>query len=275
MSGPKVAFIVVAATLSLFAAVPWAVAGVYPADFTGSSYGSPSEIEWNFGDGSKDSDAIFWRISVGDPSGAITDQTWTLTGGDDGEGNLAPLVMYYLDTDFPKPLVIVNGASNSLIVNMDVQGSHGVEKLGDGLMALNRSCTYTGGTFIGGGTVQLGATGSMLLSADSAINVASDAALDLFGTFRLDLASLSGNNAIVSGSGTVTYESSFAVAAADGTPFTKSGSEWTYTNDQGTWTFDPATGSLAGVPEPSTLVLLVAAAALLSLGGVLRGRESL
>ena len=30
--------------------------GVYPVDFTGSSYGSPSEIEWNFGDGSKDTD---------------------------------------------------------------------------------------------------------------------------------------------------------------------------------------------------------------------------
>jgi len=31
--------------------------GIYPTDFTGSSYGSPSEIEWNFGDGSKDTDS--------------------------------------------------------------------------------------------------------------------------------------------------------------------------------------------------------------------------
>ena len=33
--------------------------GVYPVDFNGSSYGSPSEIEWNFGDGSKDNTLRF------------------------------------------------------------------------------------------------------------------------------------------------------------------------------------------------------------------------
>ena len=32
--------------------------GIYPADFQGSSYGSPSEIEWNFGDGGKDNTTI-------------------------------------------------------------------------------------------------------------------------------------------------------------------------------------------------------------------------
>ncbi|WP_159564776.1 autotransporter outer membrane beta-barrel domain-containing protein [Budvicia diplopodorum] len=64
---------------------------------------------------------------------------------------------------------VANGAAGiDLLVSANVNeesGSYGIAKLGDGLMALTGTATYTGGTTISGGTLQIGnggTTGSIL-----------------------------------------------------------------------------------------------------------------
>jgi hypothetical protein len=71
------------------------------------------------------------------------------------------------------------------------------------------------------------------------------------------IGSLSKSWTLVSNSGTVTYEPSFALATSDGALFEQVNDVWSYSDGAGTWTFSEATGvlSLATVPEPSTLAL--------------------
>lgn len=83
--------------------------------------------------------------------------------------------------------------------------------------------------------------------------------LTLGGELELDLADVtvdSGVWELVATTLTTSYEPTFSLTTADGGLFTESGNVWTY-ND---WSFSEATGVLSKsvVPEPSTLVMLVA-----------------
>ena len=138
------------------------------------------------------------------------------------------------------------------------------------ILTLTGANTYTGNTTITKGTFKLDTPGSMVLDVNDASNTsisvaATNGSLDVFGTFKLDLSDVdltTGTWNMVTGSGTKTYESSFAVADKNDGGFTSAGGGvWTYTPVSAPtelWTFTQSSGvlTLSTVPEPGTMALL-------------------
>jgi fibronectin-binding autotransporter adhesin len=159
----------------------------------------------------------------------------------------------------------VNTAGNAVTLSGPLSGLGGLNKLGTNTLTLSGANTYTGNTTVSAGTLALASAGSLVLTVEDAqnsfISVASGAKLDIFGTIKLDIGDvmpLSESWTLVSNSGTVVYEPSFALTTTDGASFTQANDVWSYTAGSQHWTFTEATGvlSLSTVPEPSTFALL-------------------
>ena len=70
---------------------------------------------------------------------------WLLNAGSGG-----PLT---LDATYNAPYITVNLASQQVTLNVALAGTNGMEKFGDGTLALNSTNTYTGQTTVSGGTL--------------------------------------------------------------------------------------------------------------------------
>ena len=177
-----------------------------------------------------------------------------------------------LSTSLPMTLTGIGGNANvdtaghEVAISGQLSGPGGLNKRGAGTLALLANNTYTGNTIVSEGTLLLDEAGSLMLDVNDATNslmtVAVDARLDLFGTVRLDVDSItvsSGSWTLIDGSGTTVYEPSFGLAMSGGDSFTQVNDVWTYTTGSQQWTFSEAIGglSLTSVPEPSTFALLV------------------
>ena len=113
--------------------------------------------------------------------------------------------------------------------------------------------------------LNLDAGGTFFMNVDDADNstmsIGASASVDFAGTLKLDLSDVTideGDWALITGSGSMTYESTFDLMTSTGMSFTEVSDVWTYTSGLSTWTFSESTGqlSLNTVPEPTTLALL-------------------
>lgn len=179
--------------------------------------------------------------------------------------------------DFQNPIdlgsssrtIMVDNGSATIDAKLSgiLSGTGELQKFGDGTLSLNATNTYTGNTYVNAGTLILDATGTLKLSIErstnSSISVSgSKSKLDLFGTIALDIGDVASSSQswtlVRSASGTITYESSFALTTTDGASFNQVNDVWTYIDGSRHWTFTESTSmlSLITVPEPSSLVLL-------------------
>ena len=157
--------------------------GVYPADFTGSSYGSPSEIEWNFGDGSANNTSLCGPIQG--------------VSGFTKDGNAA--LILWATNSYPGPTVVSNGV---LVVSGRIEGG--------GAVTVAAGATLGGnGTITGPVTVQAGAT----LSPGIGIGwLAINNDLTLEGTARMQINRTNAPNCDqVGGISTLTYGGTLTV----------------------------------------------------------------
>jgi autotransporter-associated beta strand protein len=76
--------------------------------------------------------------------------TWTLNTGSGG-----PLT---LDATFSAPLIEVGFASQTVTINLVLDGTNGMEKSGDGTLVLAGANTYTGESMVSAGTLQISGT---------------------------------------------------------------------------------------------------------------------
>jgi fibronectin-binding autotransporter adhesin len=73
-----------------------------------------------------------------------------------------------------------NAASNDIILDGDIIGSGGINKIGDNMLVLNGANSYAGATTISNGTVRLGSA-TALGATNAGTTVSSGAVLDLYG----------------------------------------------------------------------------------------------
>ncbi len=99
--------------------------------------------------------------------------------------------------------VLAFSRSDSVTFSKVISGSGDVTMLGPGTLILSASDTYTGGTTVGGGILQLG-NAAALGSSSGAAAVSGGATLDLHG-YSLGVGGLSGGGLIDNRSGTGTY----------------------------------------------------------------------
>lgn len=194
------------------------------------------------------------RLYVDVGSGATIDVvnpdttlTWTPSGGN----RLLPLA---------------KTGAGGLSFNGLIKGTASVTVNG-GTLTLGAANTYSGDTTVNAGALILGSGGSILMD----VNPTGDYSqflgagmLNLNGTIKLDVTDVTG----AAGSWmlvdvdhlTESYGATFAVAMADGSPFTQSADVWTYVAGGELWSFSEPTGTLTlgTVPEPGTLAILLA-----------------
>jgi outer membrane autotransporter protein len=90
-----------------------------------------------------------------------------------------------------------------------LSGTGALRKLGDGTLVLNAANTYGGGTWIAGGTVQLGASGS--LASTGAVHLDADGTFDLNGQTQT-IGAFSGAGDVLLGSGNLVTDTGLSTA---------------------------------------------------------------
>ena len=164
--------------------------GIYPADFQGSSYGSPSEIEWNFGDGPANNTSR---------CGPIQGVSWFTKDGN------AALILWATNS-YPGPTVVSNGV---LVVSGRIEGG--------GAVTVAAGATLGGsGSLDGSVSVQAGG----MLSPGNAIGtmtVNNTLTLAAGSTTMMQLNKAGATNDQVRGITTLTYGGTLAVTNLAGT----------------------------------------------------------
>ena len=178
-----------------------------------------------------------------------------------------------LSTNIPMVLTGIQGTASidtagyPVTLSGQLSGPGGLNKVGMNLLILAADNTYTGLTTVSAGTLTLASTGSLLLAIEASpncknlITVSPQAALDLFGTIKVDIGDITASSeswTLIRNSGAATYESSFSLATTDGVSFMQANDVWTCQSGSREWTFTEANGvlSLTTVHEPSTIVFL-------------------
>jgi autotransporter-associated beta strand protein len=211
--------------------------------------------------------ALTWATSTGNWN--TTDVNWTASSGTasyvDGEAvtfgePTANNSVVTISGSAVTPLsVTFSNSSNSYTVSGgSITGTTSLVKTGAGLVTLSTSNSYTGGTFVNGGTLATGAPGNAALGATSG-----GVTLDTNGTLQFTTANFSSARAITVNSGGGTIVASAGTAAVSGNlsvaangAFSKAGSgvlNFTGNVTSGTGSsINVATGTLALIPENFT-----------------------
>ncbi|MBT1158020.1 autotransporter-associated beta strand repeat-containing protein [Aminobacter anthyllidis] len=145
-----------------------------------------------------------------DMTGAMTvkaDATLDLDGYDQQIGSLAGAGSVTLGVarplwGSPQEVTLTTGGNDaSTIFSGSISGAGNLSKVGSGIFTLSGTNSYTGKTWLDGGTLKAGATNSF--SSASAVEVASGTELDLDG-FDQVIGSLAGAGTVALGAGTLT-----------------------------------------------------------------------
>jgi autotransporter-associated beta strand protein len=173
-----------------------------------------------------------------DPS---TADNWTLNTGTGG-----PLT---LDASFDYPSIVVSLASQRVAINAVLAGDAGLEKLGAGLLLLNATNTYTGGTSVSAGllyingqigtdvvmvasgallggtgiisgpvTVQSGGTLAPGNSAPGTLTISNSLTLQTSGNTLMEVNAATSGHAAVQGLASVSYGGTLTVSNLAGAP---------------------------------------------------------
>jgi len=148
-----------------------------------------------------------------------------------------------------------------------VSGVGSLTKVGTGLARLSGVNTYTGNTVINAGTLNLlngGETRFVIQNGNVSNQILGTATVDLSGLFRLDTSALTAAagtwNLVNVGTSNETFGGTFGLAFVGGPTFTNDGGGL---YSSGPWTFSTANGNLVMVPEPSSVLSLLAGSAML------------
>ena len=163
--------------------------GIYPADFQGSSYGSPSEIEWNFGDGSANNTS---RCGPIDGVSGLTK-----------DGNAA--LILWATNSYPGPTVVSNGV---LVVSGRIEGG--------GAVTVYSGVLGGGGSLDGPVTVQAGGMLSPGIGIGT-MTVNNTLALTAGSTTMMQVNKSAATNDQVRGITTLTYGGTLVVTNLAGT----------------------------------------------------------
>jgi autotransporter-associated beta strand protein len=146
-------------------------------------------------------------VAASGSAGFDTNSPLVMAGGIVNESAYAQTVDLALSLSSTKT---ANAASNDIILNGDIIGSSGINKIGDNMLVLNGANSYAGATTISNGTVRLGSATALGTTA-AGTTVSSGAVLDLYGqTVDNEAVSIAGTG--ISGGGALINSSGSAAS---------------------------------------------------------------